>query len=307
MDPESNYIENGVFTVVSNHPKYLNFAFALARSYRLHNQNNIPFFILADYDFSLPADLKWVRKKIVGPEIIGKGVEIKLSFDKVAPAARSLFIDADSLIYRDISYLFSLHHDAINVIGTKITGGTWDDMEAKEILKKFEIPYLVRYCGACYLIVASEKTNAVFNKVRALSQSGHAFQKHTHSINEEPVFGIALAANGIEPIIDDGNIWGDVHQLKSHKDLNVLSGFSRFNNIKNDSDYKFWLPEGAYSPAIIHFGGGNYNKNPWLFDAARLKIYHKFHLGKSASDLITILFVKTPYFILKRMKSMLGK
>jgi len=305
LDEDKNLKGKSVFTVVTGSRKYFEFAFALARSYRLHNNiEDIPFFIVSDADFSLPSDLRWVQKKILPPGSIAKGVESKFALNELAPAYKSLYIDADSMVYRDISNAFDMPNDSINVIGTKITAGTWDDMPAQEVIVRFKIPYLVRYCGAFYFIIKNELSNSICAMVKDLAKSGYSFQKHAHGINEEPVFSISMATAGIEPIADTGNIWGDVHQLKSHHDLDVLKGRTHFTNSKANANYKFWIPEGDYSPAIIHFGGGNYNKNPWLFDAARLKIYYRLGVGKYIAGALTGLFVKSPYFLVKWFKNL---
>ena len=303
MDTGKSLIEKGVFTVVTNNQKYLSFAFALARSYRYHNSLEIPFFIVSDSDFKLPGDLKWVRKKIISRELMGKGLEVRFSFDEVSPALKSLYIDADSLIYRNISDLFDIPNESINVIGTTITEGSWDDMEVPGVLSQFKIPYLIRYCGAFYFITKSELSGRICEQVKSLAKSDYPFQQHTYSINDEPVFSVSMASAGVLPIKDTGYVWGDVHQLRSHRDMNVLEGIARFNNSKAKANYKFWIPEGDYSPAIVHYGGGNYNKNPWLFDAARLKFYYKLGVGKNASNFLANLFVKSPYLGLKKINS----
>jgi len=295
--------DKAVFTVVTHQLKYLNFAFALARSYRYHNDLSIPFFIVSDNDFDLPRDLNWVQKKIISPALMGKGLEVRFSFEEVSPALRSLYIDADSIVYRDISALFELPFDSINVIGTTVTEGTWDDMHVPDVMLKFKIPHLIRFCGAFYFIVKNTKTDNVCRMVRELARSEYPFQQHAYSINDEPVFSISLVSEGIQPIVDTGNIWGDIHQLQSHHDLNVLKGKTKFNNSIKNVNYKYWIPEGFYSPSIIHFGGGNYNKNPWLFEAARLKIYYTLRMGKGMADILTSLFVKSPYFGMKRLRS----
>lgn len=235
---------------------------------------------------------------------MGKGLEVRFSFDQVSPSKRSLYIDADSLIYRDISALFDIPFDSINVVGIKITEGSWDDMNIPKVMADFKLPHLIRYCGAFYFVSNSEKSSAICKKVRDLANSGYPFQQHAYSINDEPVFSIGMTAAGVEPVKDTGSIWGDVHQLRSHRNLDVLKGTVRFNNSKANADYKFWIPEGDYSPSIIHFGGGGYNKNPWLFDAARLKLYYKLGAGKSLTGIFADLFVKTPYFLLKRINNL---
>lgn len=292
------------FFTVATGDKYLKFAYALVRSYKFHNGIAIPFYIVSDSDFSTPNDLSWVKKKVISTELMGKGVAYKLNFDKIAPAENSIFIDADSLIYNDISQLFGLPNNSIQVLGMQINSGKWVDLDVPKVLADFNLEYLIRFGGSFYYITKNDLGEKICETARELATSNYSFQRHGEVINDEPLFSISMAKQGIKPVEDVGQIWADTVQLRSHKDLNTLNSKAIFNNSK-DFRYKFWLPEGNYTPCIVHFGGGSFNKNPWLFDAVRLKLYYQYHLPKSISNFIVIAFIKPLYFFVKSIKQLL--
>lgn len=300
----SENVDRCVFTVATG-KKYLQFAFTLARSYKFHNSIDIPFYIVSDKDFTIPADLNWVNKRILPPQIVGTGMSYRLNFDKIIPATKSVFIDADSIIYNNITHLFDIPNDSIKVLGKAITTGTWVDLKLPEALTHFKIDYLIRYGGAFYYIVKSALTEKICNTAKQLANSDYSFQAHSTWFNDEPLFSISMAKEGLKPLADTGEIWTDTVQLRWHKDLNTLNKKALFNNSK-EFRYKFWLPEGEYKPCIVHFGGGIFNKSPWLFDALRLKLYYQYHLSKSLSNFIVAVFIKPLYFFIKGIKQLLS-
>jgi hypothetical protein len=295
-------VDKCVFTVATG-KKYRSFAYTLARSYRYHNGITIPFFIVSNEDFDLPSDLEWVKKKIISKELMGRGMEYRFNFDEVSPAEFSLFIDADSIIYEDISTFFDMAR-SINVIGQKITNETWADLASVQVLSEFKIPYLIKYCGAFYFIVKNKTTEAICETARQLWRSDYPFQQHHYSVNDEPILSVSMAQHNIDPILDTGNLWTDIAQLRSHKDLNVLKGMAQFTNSPSNTIQKPWIPKGNYSPSIVHMGGAIYNKNPWLFDSIRLRLYYKLKLNAKFSDAIVNVFVKGIYFLSKRLRNL---
>ena len=296
-------IDQCFFTVATG-DKYLSFAFTLARSYKFHHDDEIPFFIISDTDFTLPKDLRWIKKKIITGDLLTSGVSYKFNFDQITPAYKSIFIDADSIIYGNISHVFNIPNSAIQIIGMKETKGNWAGLELPEVLDHFAIPYIIRYCGAFYYIIKNQLTANICETAKQLSLSNYMFQRHTKSVNDEPVLSISLAKSGTTPYADTGNIWTDTVQFKTHNQLNTLYNKALFNNSK-DYRYKYWLPEGEYRPLIIHFGGNIYNKNPWIFDALRLKLFYHYHLPKKVANLAVEVIFKPIYFFGKALKQLL--
>lgn len=293
---------NKSFFTYAEGNKYLSLAFTLARSYRFHNDISLPFYIASRIDFNLPIDLKWVKKIIVPDEVAGKGLEFKLRFLEIMPTTFSIFIDADSLIYGDIHALFDqFNGDTPNVIGLKVTDGTWVDENISSTCQEFGLSYMIRYCGALYYLVNNETGQKVFTYARLLYASGRGFQRNGHTTNDEPMLSTAMAKYNIAPLPDDGNLWGDLVQFNDRFPLNIFKGPGEFNNIPGSKNYKSWLPDGRYRPKILHVGNGNYNKQPWLFDALRLKLRYKFLLPVTVSNVLVKVFAIPGYYLLKKL------
>lgn len=294
--------EKCFFTIAIGN-KYLQFAYTLARSYFFHNGYDIHFYIISNKDFSLPYDLKKIRKFITPALSENKGAINKLYFDQIVPSKKSIFLDADSLIYGNIAYLFEfLNNDSISVIGTHKNDSEWVGLDVTKTQNEFGINQLIRYCGAFYYIILNQKTNLILEKARNLNNK-YKFQKHRQSTNEEPILSIAMSQSGVLLNYDDGSIWGDISQFENYIQLNTLNSFARLNNSPGPK-LKYWLPLGVYAPKIVHMGGGIYFKNPWIFDHFRLLLYSKFRIGRLWSDRLVNHIIIPIYFLLKKIKSL---
>lgn len=295
-----------VFTYATG-KKYLSLAFTLARSYKFHNDELIiPFYIVSTKNFKLPLDLEWVKKSIVNSNFVGVGLEFKLKLNELAPTYESIFIDSDSIIYDNIAHLFKkLATNSLCVIGTNVTDGKWANENIESCCKEFGISKMIRYCGAIYLIKKDNLSKKVFTEANRLYNSGRNFQGHRHNINEEPIISISISKFNIDPIEDDGNIWGDLVQFKKGQQISVFKRLTLSNTLS--FKYKFWLPLGDYHPLILHMGSGVFNKNPWLFDSVRLKLHYKCGLNVRFSELVVNNIVIPIYFSLKYLKKYFEK
>ncbi|CAH0166397.1 hypothetical protein SRABI36_04127 [Pedobacter sp. Bi36] len=275
--------DKSYFTYASG-KKYLSLAFTLARSYKHHNSIEIPFYIISNSDFSLPWDLKWVKKAIVSKSQVGPGLEFKLHLLEISPTYKSIFIDADSLIYSNIDFIFNEFDETPSVIGTKVTNGIWVDEDIAATSNEFDLGYMIRYCGAFYYLVKNKQGEKIFDYAKILYLSGRPFQRNENTMYDEPILSIALSKHVVDPLIDDGNIWGDLVHFNYEDQLNIFKSPPIFDNIPGSATYKFWLPNGKYSPLILHVGSGNFNKKPWIFDSIRLKLNQKYLLPIFLSD-----------------------
>src|ERR1700686_4539854 len=135
-------MENAVFTIAVGKPVYLRMARALARSFRLwHRGNEIEFFLATDADrASLPADLSDLKIIPLKPAQYGHGFSPKIHLDKIAPADRSLFIDADCLCVGSLEQAFAdFRGHSVSVIGREISTGEWAG-DVATICRSFGIP-----------------------------------------------------------------------------------------------------------------------------------------------------------------------
>lgn len=292
------------FTVAAG-KKYLNFAFQLARSYRLWNMPGAyPFFIVSNKDFKLPKDLQWVEKKIVAPALLGASLEFKLNLNTLSPSNTAIFIDSDCLIYGNIQFFFdSFKCHSVNVIGLKITTGEWADLNIENTLTEKNLKYLIRYNGGLYYIQKSLQSDEIFKAAKDLFQFKDKFQKHSSGINEEPIMSIAMSTYNVEPIYDDGSVMGDLVHFTYESKFNILKTKPVLKNpAQGKALNKSWMLEGLYTPGIIHFGSGMYNKSPYLQDRVRLFLFCNLKASKFLSNLITNMGVSFPYLVLKKIK-----
>ena len=292
--------DKSYFTYASG-KKYLSLAFSLARSYKHHNPIEIPFFIVSNKDFSLPWDLKWVKKRIVPESLAGQGLEFKLHLLEISPTYKSIFIDADSLIYSNINFIFDEFGETPSVIGTKVTNDVWVDEDIASTMNEFNLDYMIRYCGAFYYLIKNRLGEEIFGYAKTLYHSGRPFQRIRNTVNEEPVLSIALSKHKVVPVVDNGWIWGDLTHFVYEDQLNIFKSPPILYNTPNSSIYKFWLPDGKYKPLILHVGSGNFNKKPWLFDSLRLKLSQKYLLPIPLSDWLVKSIVIPAYQLARKL------
>lgn len=135
-------MKGAVFTIAVGKRLYLRMACALARSFRLwHRDQDIEFFLATDADrASLPADLFDLKIIPLKPAQYGEGFSPKLHLDKIAPADKSLFIDADCLCVGSLEQAFAdFRGHSVSVIGREISNGEWyGDVAA--ICRRFNLP-----------------------------------------------------------------------------------------------------------------------------------------------------------------------
>src|SRR5437899_582214 len=133
-------------------------AFALARSFKLwHRDGDIPFFLATDAaPGSVPRDLADLDIIPLEPRQFGKGFSPKLHLDKIAPAEKSLFLDADCLCVGPLHSAFeAFRRRAVSVIGREISDGDWfGDVAA--VCRSFGVKAMPRFNGGVYYIERGE-------------------------------------------------------------------------------------------------------------------------------------------------------
>lgn len=225
-------------------------------------------------------------------------MDFKLNLNTIAPTDHAIFIDADSVIYGNIEFLFSaLSYQSVNVIGINVTNGSWVDEDVASCCAEFRLTKMIRYCGAFYFIRKDDIARVVFREAAKLNQTERNFQKHRHNINEEPLISISLSKLNFEPLEDNGSIWSDLVQLQPRQKTSVFRGITLHND--KSYKYKFWLPNGFYSPKIIHMGSDILNKTPWIFEHLRLKAFYQLHLPVVTIEFCMNYVIVPAYYAIK--------
>src|SRR5438552_2543735 len=116
-----------VLTLALGNPLYSRLAVNLARSFCFwHADSDIRFWIATDSS----ADIKGLPPEVsiiqLSPGELGHGFAPKLHLDEIAPADRTLFVDADCLCCGPLDSVFQrFYRRPVAVVGSRISDGEW--------------------------------------------------------------------------------------------------------------------------------------------------------------------------------------
>jgi hypothetical protein len=286
-----------VITFATNKPKYLAFAFTMARSVLLFN--DIAIYIVSNLVSPIPEDLS--ENVFIVPVKSGhaeKLIGIKIHLNEYIKTEHSLFIDSDCICYGNLSNIFSRCCDkSVSVAGRVVKSIEWCSEEnARTIKENFGIDQLIRFNGGLYYLRKSELTNRIFEKVRAIADNYDqlGFSRIGESINEEGPISVAMMLYEQRPIPDNGSFMTDLFTDRM-PDLNVLTGRRFLKNPPTGMPrHRSWYPS-IYSPVIIHFGGGTLTTYPYNSQRLLLILHSAGCPSFLAAALVSI-FINVPYY-----------
>jgi len=279
MIPPTSH-SRAVLTLAAGPVVYWNMAINLARSIRLwHSPEDLPITIATDHDGPLPPDLADVSILKLKPGELGKGFETKLHLDRLAPAPRTLFIDADCLIYARLDDVFArFAGQPVAVVQERIAseGERFGDIASYcRILGVKAVPV---FTGGLYYI---ERATAgpIYDDARRLLDhyDEYALVRLRGLPNEEVLMAGAMARENLWGIPDDGTIMGDFQRSPGEATLKVLSGHRTMSN-PPDTDKRHhccFAPVGASSPTVVHFLAYHTKLPPYRADTVALALSAK--------------------------------
>lgn len=305
----TNSPKYAVFTIAVGKPIYLEMACALARSFRLwHRSGGIAFFLATDAGAStLPKDLRDLPLIPLLPGQYGRGFMPKLCLDKMAPADRSLFIDADCLCVGSLQPAFEVFAGrSVSVIGREISGGDWFG-DVGSVCRQFGVASIPRFNGGAYYLERGETCSRVYETVRSLlpRYDEVGFTRLRHSANDEVLVALAMALHGQRAIPEQGDIMNSLLAGPSGVELDVFAGHALLKNRKNDPRHNPWYEQEELRPRVVHFLGGDIDEYPYGQEVRRLELV----CGKSWPIWLATLFVRMtfswPWIIAKSFKRLL--
>jgi hypothetical protein len=303
MDLPTN---NSVFTIATGSQVYLRYAVNLARSFALHNKvENTSFHIITDQQCDLPADLSFVKTAALPSEAAAEGLTPKLYLDLLAPTPRSLFLDSDCLVFRDLQFVFDRFRDRpISVVGVAVADGDWCGPPAAALCSQFGFAAMPRFNGGLYYVERGAAATKIYQTARQLRSQYDAlgFHRHRAGFNEEPLVSLAMAIHAQEPIADDGSILSDLGAGLQGTNIDVLHGKSVLYNPPPPSPrHKWWQStRGAYSPAVIHFADGF----PYNREAFKLMLKFTMSFSDKAAGAAAFCRYTGPYWTENFLKSL---
>jgi hypothetical protein len=251
-------------------------AAALARSFRLwHGQSDIGFALVTDRDRSfLPPDLADLNLIPVQPGSYGRGFTPKLHLDRFAPAAHSLFIDADCLCVGPLDAAFDkFKRHAVSVIGRDINTGDWFG-DVGTICGRFGIAAMPRFNGGVYYLEPGDRCARVYETARELlpRYDEIGFRRLRGFPNDEVLISLAMALTGETPIPDHGDIMNSLLAGPAGLDIDVFKGEALLHNPRGHPHYNEWYGMEELRPKLVHFLGSDSNTYPYGQEIIRLRL-----------------------------------
>jgi hypothetical protein len=171
------------------------------------------------YDFIIPYD------KNADP------FETKLLLNRHTPFQKTLFLDSDTLVYGNISYLFDyLNDQSFIYVGTCRTEGYWC-YDIKSTAEKFNIPWIGQLNSGIFLFKNDEISNNLFEFAHSLHRDANRLNLSFFRLSmysDEPFLGIASGKYLQKPIENDYGRIGRTTINKKHIRINIIKGYASF-------------------------------------------------------------------------------
>lgn len=259
--------EYGVVVMAYGSRRYLRQAWHLVISLRRYSPT-VPIALITDRPNDRLAAVADLVIRLDGP-IVTDG-QAKLDLDLYSPFGRTLYLDADSLVVRDIRPLFDrFGQSEFVVLGRSISAGYWYG-EVTAMCALAGSDSLPKFNGGIFYFTRGASARAIFRKARELAGQYAALGYDTFNggVADEPLLAIALAQQRIaaQPV-DNSSV--SLLGITSPLSINTLSGRASF-----DKKHR------PVAPAVVHFAAdfsarfrlvGSYYRRECL----RLRVAHR--------------------------------
>ncbi len=277
-------MECGILTIAIGKKRYIEMAKAFALSAKI----NIPQYKLALVTDSTDPSLKKLFDFLIEPDLsFGSGIIQKTNMYNYSPFNKTLFVDADCMFVRDISFLFdAFKGNSVSVLGKKVTDGKLFGISVDELKKKKQIEYLLSFNGGVYYFEKSLQAEKIFDTVKIIREnySDYGLNLHRGERNEEGVMSIAMSIHHSTPVPDSiQGMYTPVGQSGKFS-IDVLRRFCEFT--------KHGV---TVTPAIMHFGGGYPEAFHFKREYAKLKLVYYYKFPRPLSSIL-INVCRNPFY-----------
>lgn len=283
----------GIITFAYGKPKYINMAINLAYSLELTNPH-VPRAIITDTHDKRAQ--RYFHKVIPLDPSFGKGLSQKIKMAHYSPFDKTLFIDSDCLVVKDITFLFQeFSDDNVSVIGTARTSGEWLGVNISHFIKEHHLPFLPVFNGGLYYFKKNRTAFKIFNEAFGLVNSYEqlGFSHHELGANEEPLMAYAMAKHHEPPYPDEtGKGMYTPIGIRGGLSISVAKGYCTFQKYHQ-----------RVYPLIVHFVGNYSETFIYRREVAKLKLIVRHRLPKDLSSIL----VNVPYNIVRFLGKVLLK
>lgn len=297
------YENYGVLIIATGNIRYAKLAINLAKSIRL-NCPFIPIAVVSDHADLLNQNPKLFQILVQPNSNWGFGFEQKLKMYDYSPFQKTLFIDADCLVVRDIIELFRLFNGkAVSVLGHFIEKGNFIGTTVEKLTARYGEIQIPTFNGGVYYFEKTELSEKIFrfaNKIFYDEYDSLGLIKFNGNRGDEPVMAISMAVHGMTPVSNNCKwMYTPVGQ----------SGVFEMDILKQ---YCVFFKHGIrVTPAIMHFGGGYPEAFHYRREVRKLDLHLKYKFPKFLASFIVNATWNTVYagfvFFYRLLKSMIGK
>jgi hypothetical protein len=298
-----------VLTLAIGKPIYFEMAVNLARSFLWwHDNSDIRFFLATDQTMELPPDLSDIKTIRLNPGQFGTGFSPKLYLDKIAPAEKTLFIDADCLCVGALDTVFDRFAEFdVSVIGEQRNNGEHFG-DIGERCRQNRIDWVPMFVGGLYYVRRGDVAKKVFAKARELEKSYDelGLVRLRGVPNEEPLLGLAMGIYDQKPIPDDGSIKAEPMFFYDTPEVDVFHGRARLTG-GGRRPSKCWTARTLLTanPVIVHFNASFAEQPPYTSEAVRLKKVLRYRWPIFIASIYAGVTVRLPYTVAFYLKNAL--
>lgn len=266
---------HAAFTIATGKSSYFHMAVNLARSFERWNRSNeLRFYIVTDLDVPLPKDLKRSALIKVDTNELPRGFSAKLHIDRLMPADRSLFLDADCLLMRSLDPIFeAFKGKPVGVFGHVFSDGEHFGNVA-EICERLKIPWLPRFNGGVYYVEKSGASMKILSDARELEKSYDdiGFHRLRGQPDEEMLISASLAKHGVTPVANDGRYYADFQWWPVVRRFKMATGdCTLYNPPVGHPRHQSTFPADLATPIVVHFLG--HHVTSVLYRRASLELF----------------------------------
>jgi hypothetical protein len=278
--------ETGFLTVATGPRKYIDIAINLANSLELTN-NHVKRAIITD---STDSRLKQHFHIVIPLKESINGFQLKVKSYYYTPFQKTIFIDADSLVIRNVDHLWkAFNGNPVTVLGKKVYSGRLLDVDVESLCVKLGLEYMLTFNGGVYYFEKSAKADEVFAYTEYIIANYDALglYKHHGNIADEGVMSVAMGKYQMEPVRDDQRtgMFMPINVQGQFK-MDILKGYCQFNKGGE-----------SVSPSIVHMGGLCMETFYYRREICKLNWYRKWrHSSKAISFIVNLLF-NIPYVV----------
>ena len=253
----------GFITVATGNERYYKMAHNLLLSYRYHARTETLFAILCDRENEWTADFDQVII-IDKPEC---AMFDKLRILDLSPFDETIFIDADSLAYRDLNRMWEYFSDGpdVCVLGAVYPvnddRGWWDVRDLGELKNK--VDYKMVCQGGAYYVRNRKLDLPAFLETCHFIRQHFLEYKFSIGLSDETILCLASCVHHFRPVKDWVEVFAFFPETKFCA-LDILTGALEYDWTK--------FPGPRYKDSLfVHFGTNNARRS-WLYKREVFKL-----------------------------------